>query len=90
MAQSPDVSVREAEGITKIAESAREAESYNRIYASALPIARSGNDSSLNVFFGAIKSQFDEADKKYNYALSKKAGNTAALEVEKEEAKYDY
>jgi hypothetical protein len=43
MAQSDEVSVREAEGITEVAASARKVEAYNRLYAEALPIARSGD-----------------------------------------------
>jgi len=69
MAQSTEVSVREAEGISEIAESARNEEAYNRIYAQALPIARAGDYSTLDIFFSAIKAQLDEAEKKYNYAI---------------------
>lgn len=58
MAQSNEVSVRESDGITEIAQSARLKEAYNRLYAQSLPIARSGDEATLDLYFGAIKSNF--------------------------------
>lgn len=40
MAQSNEVSSRETDGITEIAVQARTRESYNRLYAQAIPLAR--------------------------------------------------
>jgi hypothetical protein len=56
MAESQDVSLREAEGIEGIAKSARKLESYNRVYAQALPLARQGADGAetLAIFFSAL------------------------------------
>jgi hypothetical protein len=70
MSQSTEVSVREAGGIEEIAESARLKEAYNRLYASSLPIARSGDDATLELYFRAIKSAFEDAEKKYNLSVA--------------------
>jgi len=70
MSQSTEVSVREAGGIESIAESARLKEAYNRLYAQSLPIARSGDTDTLELYFRAIKSAFEDAEKKYNLSVA--------------------
>jgi hypothetical protein len=71
MAQSTEVSVREAEGIADIAENARNAEAYNRLYAQTLPIARAGDKDQLKLVWSAIKETFEDAENKFNYAVEK-------------------
>lgn len=70
MSQSKDVSVREAGGIEDIAEAARIEEAKNRLYAQSLPIARAGDSDILDLYFGAIKSAFEDAEKKYNLSVA--------------------
>ena len=55
MAQSSEVSVREGEGITEIARTAREIEAYNRLFAETLPIARNGESETLAIYFEALQ-----------------------------------
>jgi hypothetical protein len=75
MAQSTEVSVREATGIEEIAQEARNAEAYNRLYAQALPLARAGNEDTLDLFFGAIKQTLNDTEKLYNYAVAENAAD---------------
>jgi hypothetical protein len=90
MAQSNEVSVREAEGITDIAEQARFAESYNRLYATALPLARAGDQDTLDLYFEAIQSTLEDAETKYNYAVTQNDDNATALGVTLSEAIIDF
>jgi hypothetical protein len=90
MTQSTEVSVREAEGITEIAESARAAEAYNRLFAEALPIARGGDQDSLDIYFGALLEQLREAERDYNWAVAEKKPEATQRGVELAEALVDY
>jgi hypothetical protein len=83
------VSVREAEGITDIAEQARWAESYNRLYASALPMARAGDQDTLDLYFEAIAATLKDAETQYNYAVSEGAADAVEKGVTFSEALID-
>jgi hypothetical protein len=71
MSQSTEISVREADGIFDISDEARIAEAYSRLYAQALPLAREGDQSTLDRFFGAIEKTLNEREKVYNYAVDR-------------------
>jgi hypothetical protein len=90
MTQSNEVSVREASGITDIAEDARAREAYNRLYAQSLPIARSGDESTLDLYFGAFESSLNDAETKYNYAVTENKPDAVELGVKLSEAVVDY
>jgi hypothetical protein len=90
MAQSTEVSVREAEGITEIAEDARQKEAYNRLYAEALPIARSGDSDRLGIFFEALEGTLRDAEREYNWAATENRPEATQRGVELNEALNDY
>jgi hypothetical protein len=90
MARSTEVSVREAEGITAVAVSARTAEAYNRLYAEALPIARGGDAESLAIYFEALDDQLREAERQYNWAIAESKPEATTLAVAFAEALNDY
>jgi hypothetical protein len=99
MASSGEVSVRETESIKELAQTAREQEAYNRLYAEALPIARGGNELEFEMYFAALEAQFDSIETDYNWAVEclKKADCAAenkpdvdGLEVEFESALLDF
>jgi len=81
MAQSDEVSVREAEGITEVAASARKVEAYNRLYAEALPIARSGDQTNLDIYFSAIEQQMRDAERDYNWAVAEQKPEVVTLGI---------
>jgi hypothetical protein len=89
MSRSTEVSVREAEGITEIAEEARAAEAYNRLYAEALPIARGGDQDALDIYFGAVFEQLREAEREYNWAVDQNKPDAIERGVELAEALVD-
>lgn len=70
MSSSNEISVREGEEILEISESASAAEAYNRIYAEALPIARNGDSTLLDIYFTAIEDQLREAETEKSYAVA--------------------
>lgn len=90
IAQDTEVSVRESDGIIGIAEIAKNEESYNRLYAQALPIARTGDDNNLKLYFEAIKSEFDDAEKAYNYALAENLPDALQKGIKMAETLADY
>jgi hypothetical protein len=90
MTNSNEISVREAAGITDIAEQARQQEAYNRLYAQSLPLAREQDDSTLELYFGAIKQTFDDAEAKYNYSVTEKKADAVERGVALAEALVDY
>jgi hypothetical protein len=90
MANSTEVSVREADGIVNIARVAENEESYNRLYAQALPIARTGDEDTLQLFFDAIRAEFDDAEKAYNYALAENMPDAPQKGVKMQETLADY
>lgn len=90
MAQSTEVSVREADGIERIATDARYVEAYNRIYAQALPIARSADPDALAIYFEAIDGTLKEAEKQYNFAVAESKADATERGVEFAEALNDY
>jgi hypothetical protein len=90
LAGSPEVSVREAASITELANSARSREAYNRLYAEALPLARGGDELSLEMYFQALEEQFQGAERDYNWAVAQNMPEAAELALTFEEALNDY
>jgi len=90
MANSIDVSVRESDGIKDIANSAQAAEAYNRLFAEALPIARSGDTDILDIFFEAIEQQLADAEREYNWAVDQKKADAVERGVVFKLALVDY
>jgi hypothetical protein len=94
LAGAAGVSMRETGAIKDLAKSAQARESYNRVFAEALPLAReaqaSGDDMPLDMFFSAVKSQFEKAETEYNWALAEKKPNVLALAAIFDEALVDY
>jgi len=70
LAGSDEVSVRETDGIRALAQTAREDESYNRLYAEALPIARGGDEMEFEMYFAALEAQFNTIERDYNWAVA--------------------
>lgn len=70
LANSDEVSVRETESILDLAQSQREKEAYNRLFAEALPIARGGNEMEFEMYFEALEGQFQAVERDYNWAVA--------------------
>jgi hypothetical protein len=94
LAGSDGVSVRETEAIKDLAKNAREQEAYNRVYSAALPLAREAQSSEdslpLDMFFAAVKSQFEDAETNYNWAVAENKTDAAELAIVFDEALVDY
>jgi hypothetical protein len=90
LAGAPDVSLREGKGIKDLADGARSREAYNRLFAEALPLARAGDELSLEMYFQALEEQFQGAERDYNWAVAQNVPQAAELAVAFEEALTDY
>ena len=90
LATSDEVSVRETESILDLAQSAKEKEAYNRLYAEALPIARGGDEMEFEMYFAALEAQFQDVEEEYNWAVAEKQPNAAELGEEFDRALLDF
>jgi len=84
------VSVREAEGISDVAEDARNSEAYNRLYAQTLPIARRGETEVLELYFEAIKSSFEDIEKQYNLSATENRPDAIEKGIQLAQSVMDY
>jgi hypothetical protein len=90
MSQSTEVSTREAAGIKAIGLDAYLTEAYNRIYAEALPIARTGVAEDLEIFFDSILETLRDVEKLFNYARENNRPDVVQLSVETDDALNDF
>lgn len=81
LANSDEVSVRETESILDLAHTAKSMESYNRLYAEVLPIARGGNEMEFDMYFEAITAQFAEIETDLNYAVAEEKDDLPELQA---------
>lgn len=58
LGNATDISVRETDALKDLAQTAREQEAYNRLYAEALPIARGGDEMEFEMYFAALENAF--------------------------------
>lgn len=90
LANSDEVSVRETESILELAQTAKSKESYNRLFAEALPIARGGNQMEFDAYFEALNAQFADIETDLNYAVVEEKDNIAELQEEFDRALLDF
>jgi hypothetical protein len=90
MSNSTEISVREADGVAEIGTSAANAEAYNRLYVESLPIARTGDTDTLDIYFEAIEQQLKDAEKEYNYSVDKKKNDVNERKTQFKVALIDY
>jgi hypothetical protein len=89
LANSDEVSVRETESILALAESAKEKESYNRLYAAVLPIVRGGNQMEFEMYFEALASQFADIEADLDWAVLYERPELPELQEEFDKALID-
>lgn len=65
-------------------------EAYNRIYAEALPIARSGVKEDFDIFFDSILEALREVERVFNYAKENNKPDLVQLSVEYDDALNDF
>jgi len=90
LANSEEVSVRETESILALAQTAREKEAYNRLYAEALPIARGGDAMELEMYFEALETQFQAVETDYNWAVAENMPEAYELGLAFDKALLDF
>jgi len=90
LAASDEVSVRETSTILGLAQTAREKEAYNRLYAEALPIARGGDEMEFEMYFAALGTAFQAVETDYNWAVAEGKPEAADLAIAFEHALLDF